>query len=305
MEISVDLRNIEIFVEIVKSGSFSKAARSLKIPTSQVSRRLKELEKELDTLLIERTTRKFKVTEIGKQYYQKCAEGIDRVTAANDLIDSYKGEPQGLLKIVGPNELTMFLSKEFLGDFLNRYAKINVEILQKDRAEPGDYFNFDIILEIGVSFAPQTFKQKILTKMRRQLYASPGYSHSKPKSIRHPKDLPYNDLIGFYSVRGNISATNTHFVNNVTNEEFSFPKANKINISNLSSMKNLALQGKFIAAVPEFVVEEELKSGNLVNLLPEWSTQEIPILAVFDANRSSSPKVRAFLDDLAVYLGRY
>lgn len=300
MEKYVDPRSISIFVEVCRQSSFSKAAISLGLPNSHVSRRVKELESSLGTQLINRSTRSFSLSEVGQVYAAKCAEALSRIDSANDYVESIKGEPQGKLFVYAPYELGTHLCEEFIFKFMKLYPKVTLEIVFKNRAELKDYSKSDIVLDVGVSFAPENFKRIHLTNLYRKLYTSPSLM-TQLQSLKHPSEINSELLIGFHSEKGSISATNTVFINSQNQEEFRFPENHKIKLNSLLAMKNIAVSGFGIAAVAPFVVDKEVKTGQLVPVLEAWSSHPVPLLAVFSSTRSLNPKINVFLKELETY----
>lgn len=297
MEKYIDPKNISIFVEVCRQSSFTKAAAALGLPNSHVSRRVKQLEKSLGIQLINRSTRTFSLSEVGRVYASKCADALNKIVSANDYIESLKGEPQGKLLVYAPHELGFHLSENFLHKFMSLYPKIHLEIVLKNRAELKDFARSDVVIEVGVSFAPDNFKRIHFTNFERKFYASPRFL-SKQGHLQHPSELSSDQLIGFHSERGSISATNTIFFNKKTREDFIFSENHRIKLNSLLAMKNLAASGFGVAAVAPFVVEKELKTGQLVPILEYWCSHPVPMLAVFSSSRSVSPKINVFLDEL-------
>ena len=183
---------------------------------------------------------------------------------------------------------------------MRQYPKISLEIVLKNRAELKDFAKSDIVLEVGVSFAPENFKRVNFANLTRKLYTSPDLK-SKLQNLKHPSELNSELLIGFHSERGEISATNTVFLNSVSHEEYRFTENHKIKLNSLLAMKNLAVSGFGIAAVAPFVVEKELRSGDLVPIFETWSSHSIALFAVFNTSRSVSPKINVFLNELKTY----
>lgn len=108
-------------------------------------------------------------------------------------------------------------------------------------------------------------------------------------------------MIGFLSERGNISATNTIVVNRKTQEEYTFKTSHHIKANSLTAMQNIAISGYGYAPVPPFTVRDAIKEKRIKKVLPDWSSTTIPILAVYDSNRSLNPKINVFVDFLVRY----
>ncbi len=300
MEKYIDPQSVAIFVEVCRQKSFSKAATVLGLPNSHVSRRVKLLEESLGLKLINRTTRKLDLTDVGQVYAEKCADGLNRLASANDYIESLKGTPQGRLHVVTPYELGNHLTQHLIVTFSQKYPKIDLELFFKNRAELKDYTRADIVIDVGISFAPQNFKQRKVTEMKRYLYASPDFLKAKG-NLKHPKDIDSQEIIGFMSERGSISASDTVFVNQKTMEEYTFKTSHRIKANSLTAMQNIAISGFGYATVPPFTVRDAIKEKRIKKVLTDWSSATIPILAVYDSNRSLNPKTNVFIDFLVRY----
>src|SRR5689334_23137629 len=129
----MDLNEINIFIKVVQTGSFTKAAKMLSMPNSTVSSKISSLEKRLGTTLITRTTRRLNVTPAGQAYYKKCLQGFEEIRSAEDEIAASQDEPQGLLRITAPVELGTSVLPQVVQSYINKFPKVRVEVLLTDR----------------------------------------------------------------------------------------------------------------------------------------------------------------------------
>ncbi len=295
MEKSIDPRNIEIFVEVCRQQSFSKAASVLKLPNSHVSRRVKELEVQLAMRLINRTTRRFELTEVGQVYAQKCADAFRRITAANQYIESIKGVPQGVLKVIVPHDLGIYLCGCLAKAFHENYPEVHLEIVLKNRAGLEDYADADVVIDVGVTFAPQTFKQVRIFETYRQFYGGADFvrQYGPFKSIKKLEGCP---MIGIYSERGDISATDLRLINHENGRRYEVKPVTVMDINSLGAMKELAKQNIGLCILPPFIVRKELENGELIPVLANWRSDNVSVFAVYDSNKADSPKVKVFVD---------
>jgi DNA-binding transcriptional LysR family regulator len=119
-----DLNDILIFTKVVEKGSFTAAAQSLMLPKSTVSRALSRLEARLSTRLLQRSTRRINLTEIGRRYYDRCRQIMQELEAANGIVESYRAQPSGLLRITAPYVLGQAFLGEIVAEFLATYPRL-------------------------------------------------------------------------------------------------------------------------------------------------------------------------------------
>lgn len=295
MEKNIDPRNIEIFVEVCRQQSFSKAASVMKLPNSHVSRRVKDLEEQLAMRLINRTTRRFELTDVGQVYAQKCADAFRSITAANQYIESIKGVPQGVLKVILPHDLGIHLCGCLAKAFYEHYPEVYLKLVFKNKADLEDYADADVVIDVGVTFAPQTFKQVRIFETYRQFYGGADFvrQYGPFKSIKQLESCP---LIGIYSERGDISATDLRLINHESGRRYELKPTTVMDINNLSAMKELAKQNIGLSILPPFIVKTELESGELLPVLAKWRSDSVSVFAVYDFNKANSPKVKLFVE---------
>ncbi len=293
MEASLDPKDIEVFVEIAKQMSVSKAATVLGLPNSHVSRRLKSLESSLGIRLVHRTTRRFELTELGKNYADQCALAFGQLSAAKDYVESFKGEPQGLLRVMVPFELGFFLCQKFFMSYTSRFPKIKLDVVCKNKPTLQDFSSHDVVIEVGHVMAPQSYFQKRVLHTFRRLYATPFYLEKHP--IRSIDDIQNNQIIELISERETGPATDALFINKKTDEKRMFQLQSQLRINSLTGAKKLALQNYGLCFVAAFMCQNECESGQLVHVLEDWQSPPIDIFASVDTNKRSSPKVITFL----------
>lgn len=296
MENSPDPKDIHIFVEICKQGSLSAAARQLNLPNSHVSRRLKNLEQALGCTLINRGTRHFEITDVGKRYWEITEEAFNQLTQAQAYIESLKGEPTGLLKLMCPFEFGLYLTECVIPNFLKKYPKVDLDVTFKNRPELEDYARADITIEISKIMAPRTYIQKKLFSVRRRFFASPQFLKQKP--FKRIEDFEPKYFFQLLPERGVNSANNSTCDNVRTGESRDIVMKYPARINSLTALKKLAVAGEGICLVPEFVVSRELQLGELRPFMQDWSSSEVEIFAVTEPRKQSELKVKALIDEL-------
>src|SRR5258708_38364368 len=189
----MDLNEMLVFARVVQAGSFTTAAAALGMPKSTVSRKVSELEERLKARLLQRTTRKLSLTDVGRTYYDYCARIVGEVEDAERAVSSLQETPRGLLRVTAP------INVAFLGpivsDFLKRYPEVRLELFCTGRSVDLVEERFDIGIRAG-TLADSTLIAKSLGTVKWFLVATPAYlkKHGRPKS---PEDLKKHDCMFF------------------------------------------------------------------------------------------------------------
>jgi DNA-binding transcriptional LysR family regulator len=287
-----DLNEIAVFVKVAQAGSFTKASRLLGIPVSTVSRKVSLLEERLGVSLIQRTTRKLHITDVGAAYLHECAKLITGFDDAETAAISVKTETQGLLKITCPVELGIGAFNDLLNEFMDRFPKVSIELVLTDRFV--DFIEEGV--DLGVRFGELEDSSLMAHKLgvtSLKLIASNAYlkSHGTPQS---PKDLESHNCLNFTSSgQGNVwELLNEKGVRQSVQVQGSFAA------NNLMAIRELALKGRGIALLPLVNCGDEVRAGKVKVILPEWSSDPSPMHVVYPAHRFVAPKVQAFVEFL-------
>lgn len=290
-----DLNDLRFFAEVVEQGGFAAAARKLGMPRSRLSRRIGLLEERLGVRLIQRSTRRFAVTEIGKEYYRHCVAMLVEAEAAQETIDRMRSEPQGLVKVSCPSSVIYFQVGEMIARFMEQCPKVEVLLESTNRRVDVIREGFD--LAIRVRFPPLEDSDLVIRKLAdspQRLVASPALVAAIARPLV-PADLPTFPTLAWnpeqpaheWRLTGSDGSTSTirHRPRLVTED--------------MAALRLAALRGVGIGQFPAFVVEDDLRAGRLVDLLPEWSIRPGVIHGAFPSRRGLLPSVRALLDFLA------
>lgn len=279
-----------IFTRVVDCHSFTQAAQLLGMQKSTVSRRIALLEERLGVRLLNRTTRKLRLTEIGQAYYERCRQIMLDFAEAEQAVMQQQQVPSGLLRITAPIEFGQLLLGKVVGAFMRLHPQISVEAELGSRTVDPVEEGVDIVIRVG---QPQdsTLIARKLFETSRHLYASPQYlaEHGRPacvgelaghRAILLPQDSPrYWPLLG-----QNLPCQRVLFSNNVT------------------FAREAAIAGAGIAALPRMLGEAAVLAGELVELLPEARLPVGEIYAVYPSRRFQALKVKAFLEFLMGHL---
>lgn len=285
----MDLNEYAVFTQVVQSGSFTAAARELDMPKSTVSRKVADLEERLGARLLQRTTRRLNLTEVGETFFRHALRVMSEVEEAELAVTAMQDVPRGLLRVTAP------LSFGFLGpivaSFLERRPQVEVELVCTDRVVDLVQEGFDVGVRAG-RLSDSTLVSRGLGTLQSFLVASPAFrkKHGVPKA---PEELERFDTLVFGS-----SADRTHLRLVSAGESVAVRVKPRLVVNDFEFLESSARAGLGIAWLPVFRITSDLHAKRLVRVLPEWSSPEIPIQAVYPSSRFLSPKVKAFLDHL-------
>jgi len=290
------LAAMRIFRRVVESGGFSAAADALDISHTVVSRQVRQLEELLGAQLLNRTTRRFSLTEVGQLYYQRCIDIIDQVEDAARVVSHHHARPAGVLRINAPMVFGTLEMPNWLPQFMQAYPELKVDLVCNDRFVDLISEEFDVGLRITRALPDSTLVAKRLAVSDMALVATPAYleKHGTP---REPKDLQQHNFLAY-----SLALQTTELV-------FTGPDGREQMVSlsgNVQANTGLivcaaARAGMGITASATFVVHEDLRRGALVEVLPEYRLQSRDLYVLYPQNHHLSPKVRAFVDFLTDY----
>lgn len=291
-----DLNDLYYFVKVVDHGGFTQAGRALNIAKSKLSRRIAALEVQYDVRLIQRSTRHFSVTETGHEFYERCVAVLVEAEAARDVIGRTQTEPQGIVRMTCPTALLKYRIGDLVARFMAEYPKIQVHLEATDRRV--DVLGERLDLALRVRFPPledSGLVMRVLSESPHRLVACPDFLIER-KLPEHPADLSGLPSVGWGPPRdhvwdlvgpGGMEAQVRHHPRYVTDD--------------LTALRHAALHGIGIAQLPCIVVEEDLKTGVLVDIMPGWAPKSGIAHAVFPSRRGLLPGVRLLIDYLATH----
>ncbi len=293
-----DLRRMMIFYHVVDTHSFSGAARQLGIARSAVSRHIALLEKSIGVRLLNRTTRQVTLTEAGETYFQSCARIVAEAEAATRRLNQLQEEPEGTLRIAAPISLGNQFITPLVRDFMQRYPSLNVELLLDDQIIDMVKEGIDVSIRVGWLHDSNLVARK-LGDWPRYLCASPDYleRHGKPET---PARLARHEWIIFTMLPTPYHWT---FIKNKHEERIQVRGRFKTN--NADAVRSSLLAGSGIAAQAAFLVQDDIKAGRLVHLLPEWDCGSVGMYAVYQDRRYQQAKVRLFIDYIDTFFDRF
>jgi DNA-binding transcriptional LysR family regulator len=290
MDLSFEqLKSMVVFAQVVKQGSFSAAAKQLGLTRAVVSYHVKKLESHLDMRLLNRSTRTLALTEAGHAYYENCNVITEQATAAQQKIDNFKNEPEGLLKITCPINVGLQLMVPALNEFRHMHPKIELDI----------YFTDDVIniIQEGIDLAirgaplPDSGLQALhLLTLPTSMYASPEYigKYGKPAS---PIDIEKHNWVIYKPGSRVIDLAKD-------GRSYSVKVRGMISTNNAISRTAFVEGGHGLGRIPNYDAKSKVTAGTLVRVLEEYELPEINVYGVFPSGAASSKKLRLLLDFL-------
>jgi len=290
----VDLNDMLYFVEVVERGGFAAAGRALGIPKSRLSRRVADLEAHLGVRLLQRTTRKLSLTQVGESYLRHCQAMRDAALAAADAVAEVQTEPRGVIRVTCPVTLAQTVLGELMPEFLRRCPLVHVEMQVTNRPVNLVEEGVDVALRVRASLEDSgSMVVKRLDSSRQILVASPDLLERQgtPRSL---DDLQLLDSMAMSAVDGQFSMT----LFGPEGKEQRVQLQPRYVVDDLLTLQFAALAGSGMCWLPDYMCQDALAQGRLVQLLPEWAPPPGIVHAVFPSRRGLAPAVRHFLDFL-------
>jgi DNA-binding transcriptional LysR family regulator len=299
------LEGVAAFARVVEAGSFSAAARRLRISKSATSAHVQRLEERLGVRLLHRTTRRISLTEAGAAYYRHCARIVAEAESAEQAARALQREPRGMLSISAPDTFGPMHVAPAIPEFLARFPDLGIDISLSPRHVDLVQEGLDLAIRIGtLKDSPLVVRR--LASSRFVLCAAPAYL--KKRGVpRVPDDLlrhtcfgvsllPWGDEWPLVSAKGNDKGKDER--------EHRIPARGVLRSNSAHILRSAALSGLGIALLPTWAVGDDLRSAALTRILPGCEPQPSAVYAVYPSNRLMSAKVRAFVDHLARRIGR-
>ncbi|HEU4580278.1 MAG TPA: LysR substrate-binding domain-containing protein [Polyangiaceae bacterium] len=287
----MDLNEVLVFAKVVQAGSFVRAARQLEMPKSTVSRKVVELEARLGARLLERTTRTLRLTDTGRAYFAHAERILQELEAAEAAVSHLQEVPRGLLRVSAP--LNFMQLGAISERFLTRYPEVRLEIVCNDRIVDLIAEGFDVAVRVG-KLADSTLVARPLATMRNVLVASPALLQRLGVPGR-AEQLPGWPCIAF----GGAAERSIWELSSSAGKAASVRINPSFIVNDFDVLLGAAVSGLGIALLPENRCVEDARAGRLRRVLPEWSSIQRPLQAVYPGGRHLSPKLAAFLAHLA------
>lgn len=291
------LAGMAVYARVVEAGSFSRAAETLGLSKSAVSKQVARLEDRLGARLLNRTTRRLSLTEAGTAFYEGCRQVVNDAEAAEAAVTHLARAPRGTLHVNAPMTFGQNHVAPAIPAFLAQYGDLAVDLQLNDRTVDLVEEGYDVAIRIG-RLGDSTLIARRLAPLRTLLVAAPAYlaRHGRPTD---PMDLHHHECL-IYSYLA--SGRTWHFKG--SDGPLRVPVDGRLEANNGDALLAAAREGLGIARLPTFICGDDLRTGALEALLSDWvDTSDSAVYAVYPASRNVSPKVRVFIDFLAARFG--
>ena len=295
-KISTNLNELQFFVQVAQTRSFTSTAERLGVPKSSVSRAVARLEERLGVQLMERTTRKVQLTEVGKLYLTHCQRVMEEAEQADLAVGQMLATPKGKLRVGAPVAFARFVLGPLMNEFLAMYPELRMHIELLSGNGHGQEEGFDMLVR-AAPLEDSGWLVKPLMRVRLGIYASPGLlkRRSPPESPTALRLFPC--IVTSCGPLGESEDFATWRLRRHSEvREISVDA--RVSVPDPSVHRQLALAGVGLALLGQAEVVTDLKQRRLVRLLPEWEPEPIELHASYPSRLSASPKVRALLEFL-------
>jgi DNA-binding transcriptional LysR family regulator len=282
------MTSIGTFVKIAEAGGFAAAARKLGVSASTVTTQIQDLEERLGVRLLNRSTRKVSLTDIGRAYYERCMHILADMEEADSAVQAMHAEPRGTLHL-NVSITIPFLVAPVITEFTSLYPDVNVKMTMSDRM-------VDLVqdgIDLAITTMPVPSSNLVMRRVgsfRLLVCGSPDYF------VRHGLPREPGDLVNHNCMKYTFSSSGSDW-------RFKFPDGERaIHIngnmeSNSANALRLAVAlGQGLTLMPDFLVRNDIKAGRLIPVLTEFSCRELPINAVYPHRQHLATNVRSFLD---------
>jgi len=286
------LGGVAVFLAVAEHLSFSAAAEVLGISRATVSSQVQELEKRLGVRLLQRSTRSVTLTEAGSAYRDALTGVLVQIREAERAATFFQTEAVGRLRIAAPPDLGQRHLMPIVAEFIKRYPGVHVEVSYSHSTVNLIEEGFDLAIRGTLTLEPNLITRS-LGHSPIVVCASPEYLNLHGAPL-HPEDLSHHACLHFAPLRwGRV------WVMRREGREVHAPITPRLEVNDGESLRRAALEGAGITLLPTFIVGDDLRAGGLVQVLRDWAVAEIPVHAVYPANRHIAAKVRAFVDFVA------
>jgi DNA-binding transcriptional LysR family regulator len=284
---------MQVFVRVVDLGGFTAAAEASGLSPTMVSNHVQSIEQRLGARLLNRTTRRQSLTEVGAAYYAQCVDILGRIEAAESGAREMTTQPKGRLRVSAPITLGTELLIPQLADYFQEYPEVELELQLNDRMVDLAEEGFDAALRFG-HLPDSGLIARPLRNLKRLVCAAPAYLERRG-TPQDPNELPQHNCLAFHYVRAEREWTFEARTVNVTGQ---------LTVNNGPALLRAALGGIGIVMLPDYLVTEDLAAGRLVRLLTEYDLPTAPLQLIYLPDRQMTPKMTSFVDFIVSRFGR-
>ena len=289
------LEGFYYFTQVVDHGGFARAARALGIPKSRVSRHVVALEGQLNVRLVNRSTRRFVVTDVGHEVYRHATAMLAEADAALEAVEFARAAPRGTIKASCPLAIAQTALAAILPEFLVQCPAVRLQLHVSNRRVDVLSEGFDVALRVrSQPTGEDGLVMRSFGEFAEFLVASPAYL-ARASELTNPAQLAQHETLDY---AGEFDRRPWQLVG-PKGETAAVEPAPRVVCHDFVVLRAVVLAGLGVARLPETVVREDLTRGTLVRVLPAWSSPQGVLHVVFPSRRGLLPAVRAFIDFLA------
>ena len=290
-----DLNDLDYFAMVVEHSGFAAAERALGIPKSRLSRRISQLETDMGARLLQRSTRRFAVTDVGQSVYRHAQSMIAEASAAREVVDRLSAEPRGLVRVSVPVGIAQELMPKLLPDFLARYPLVRVQMHVNNRRVDVINEGFDVAIRVRAKLDDDgSLVMRSFGQIQELLVASPKYLDRAGRP-RDPEELANHTTLSM----SEDEARQRWELQGEGGEVRRVELKPRISGFDFPMLMALAKQGLGVTLIPETICADAVRNRELEVVLPAWRLPMGICHAVFASRRGLLPAVRMFIDYLA------
>lgn len=287
------LTSMAVFTKAAELGSFAAAADAMAISPQMVAKHVVYLEDRLGTALLNRTTRRQNLTDVGRAYYERCKQLLSDVDAADALAQEMRRQPKGIIRVNAPVTFGSFCLAPFVTNYLARYPEVQVDLTLSDRIENPLEEGYEVMVRIG-ALEDNALIAHPIAPYRLIACASPDYlaRRGMPET---PADLNHHDCLAYAYWSPSVPCRWT-FTRNGKSEEVL--ASGRLRCNDWRTLLHAATAGYGITLGPESALRHELAAGRLVRVLADYEGPARPMHVLYPAGRKPTAKVRSFVEAL-------
>jgi DNA-binding transcriptional LysR family regulator len=290
-----DLNDLYFFAAVVEHGGFSSAGRALGVPKSRLSKRIAQLEDRLGVRLLQRTTRRFVVTEVGERFYGHCRAVLEEARAAQDAVEELRAEPRGVVRLSCPISIAQTVLAYILPEFMALYPKLQVRVLSNNRRVDLISEGYDLAIRVRTKLDTDA---NMIVRSFSQSRILPVASPSLLKAYGHPTHPDDLARLPALSMQEHEGAQIWELID-ASGERVNVEVQARLITGDFAVLLEAARRGLGVTLLPEFVCAPAITQGELEVVLPEWSAPQGVMHFVYPSRRGMLPGVRALVDFLA------
>ncbi|MCO7224429.1 LysR family transcriptional regulator [Pleionea sp. CnH1-48] len=290
MDVSFEqLKSMVVFAQVIEQGNLSAAAKHIGLTRAVVSYHIKKLEQQLGVKLLNRSTRSIALTEAGQQYYQHCRVIAEQASMANQQMENFKNEPEGLIKLTCPVNVGLQLIVPALNEFRHLYPKIQLDVQLTDEVVNILKDGIDLAIR-GAPLADSGLQASKLATLPTCLCGAPDYLRQRGRPTK-PEELEQHDWV-IYKLTG----PTLEFSKG--KRSYSIKMQGGIQTNNAAARTAFIEGGHGIGRIPTYDAKPKLQAGTLESLLDDYQFKDISIYAVFPPGTAEAKKLRLLIDYL-------